>query len=89
MRGERRPKPLISVNEAADLLGISRSVAYVLARRRELPGLVELNGRYYVRRLVLLAWLAGDDAGNGRPPDELIGAREQRLAAGSPALEGA
>ena len=86
MSADLRPKPLISVNEAADLLGISRSVAYVLARRRELPGLVELNGRYYVRRLVLLAWLAGDDAGSGPPAGELAVAR-QRTAAGYPAAE--
>ena len=89
MSGQPRPKPLISVNDAADLLGISRSVAYVLARRRELPGLVELNGRYYVKRPVLLAWLAGDGMGDAHLPTELADVRQQRAADRSTAREGA
>ena len=55
-----REKPLLSIAQAARLLGRSRSATYELARRGELPGLVVLNGRYHVKRRVLLAWLGED-----------------------------
>ena len=63
-------KPLISVAQAADLWGRSRTSTYESARRDELPGLVRFNGRLYVRRRVLMDWLAGQDGSpNGRPTD--------------------
>jgi excisionase family DNA binding protein len=72
---DRRPRPLISVREAADLLGIPRSVAYRWAKAKRLPGLVTVGARYYVKRLVLLAWLAEDGPGAAPMPDELHAAR--------------
>ncbi len=68
MTGDRRPKPLIAVSEAAYLAGVSRSVAYQWVRAGCMPGHVELNGRHYVKRQVLLAWLAGD---GGSPGDHI------------------
>ena len=53
-------KPLVSVGEAADIAGMSKSVAYRLAAAGTLPGLVRLPGsRMLVRRRVLEAWLSG------------------------------
>lgn len=60
MSGALHPKPLLSVSQAAELAGVSRSVAYTWARLGCLPGAVHVGGRWYVRRLVLLAWLGGD-----------------------------
>jgi excisionase family DNA binding protein len=61
-------RPLLSVTEAAALAGLSRSVAYALARAGQLPGLVAIEGhRYLVRRRVLEAWL-GLPAGPGGSP---------------------
>ncbi|MDP9442108.1 MAG: helix-turn-helix domain-containing protein [Actinomycetota bacterium] len=42
----------LSVEEAADLLGISRALAYVLVRRGELPGL-QLGRRVVVSKRAL------------------------------------
>ena len=58
---EARQKPLLSVSEAAELLGIGTTTAYEWARRDELPGLVKHGRRWYVRRAVLLAYLNGAD----------------------------
>ena len=52
-------KALISVSQAAALLGVSRSVAYQWLRLGCLPGAVVIAGRAYVRRRVLEDWLAG------------------------------
>lgn len=76
MIGERRARPLMSVSEAADLAGVSRSVAYQWARTGHLPGCVQIEGRYYVRAAPFLRWLEGQDD----PPatldrDELDAAR--------------
>jgi hypothetical protein len=59
----KRTRPLMSLTEAAAEIGVSRSAAYAWARAGCLPGLVELNGRWYVRRRVLLAWLDGQEMG--------------------------
>ena len=54
-------KPLVSIGEAADIAGMSKSVAYRLAAAGTLPGLVRLPGsRMLVRRRVLEAWLGGE-----------------------------
>ena len=82
-----RTKALLSVEQAADLAGISRSVAYRWARLGCLPGAVSLGGRWYVRRLVLLAWLAGDDAAGAVPPANELADARHRKAAGHPAAE--
>ncbi len=60
-------RPLITVAEAAELLGKSRSATYVIARRHELPGCVVLNGRLHVRRAVLERWLAGQGGAEAEP----------------------
>lgn len=61
-------RPLVSVAEAADLAGLSKSVAYRLAAAGTLPGLVRLPGsRMLVRRRVLEAWLSGE-GGDLTPP---------------------
>ena len=64
---ERRPRPLISVSEAARLMGKSPSFAYTLARRGELPGAVKLGTRTYVRIACLSRWLAGDNPTPAEP----------------------
>jgi excisionase family DNA binding protein len=51
--------PLIPVARAADLLGVSRSTAYELARTNQLPGVTRLGSRFVVRTAVLARWLAG------------------------------
>ena len=58
-------KPLLTVAEAARMMGLSCSTGYELARAGELPGHVELLGRRYVRRAVLEAWLDGQGGPNG------------------------
>ena len=47
----------VTVEEAARLLGIGRSLAYELARSGEPPGCKKLGGRYIVSRAKLLAFL--------------------------------
>jgi excisionase family DNA binding protein len=56
---------LISVNDAANLLGISRSLAYEWLRRNELPGAVIVGTRAWVRRAVLERWVNGDSGDDG------------------------
>ena len=81
MIGQPRPKPLISVSAAADLAGVSRSVAYCWARAGRLPGCVEIGGRYYVRVAPFLRWLDGQDGAPSVPgSDELDDARERKAA---------
>lgn len=53
-------KPLLSISEAAALLGWGTSKAYLAARRGDLPGLVRVNGRLHVRTAMLLRWLDGE-----------------------------
>lgn len=55
-------KPLLSVRSAARRLGVGETTAYEWARRGDLPGLVKLGGRLYVRAAVLERFIAGDDA---------------------------
>lgn len=50
----------LTVEEAAKLLGIGRSLAYELARRGELPGALRLGGRIIVSRAALERFLAAD-----------------------------
>jgi excisionase family DNA binding protein len=50
---------VISVEEAAQLLGIGRGTAYAAAREGTLPGLVaRIGSRYVISRARLLAALA-------------------------------
>lgn len=50
---------VLSIEEAARLLGIGRTTAYAAARAGTLPGLVtRLGGRYVISRARLLASLS-------------------------------
>jgi excisionase family DNA binding protein len=54
------PQPIrltYSVEEAAGLLGIGRSLAYELAQEGTLPGVRRLGRRYVVSKQALDAWL--------------------------------
>jgi len=51
--------PLISVSRAAEILGISRSTGYDLARAGQLPGVTKLGSRFVVRTAVIGRWLDG------------------------------
>ena len=50
---ETQTRRTYSVEEAAKLLGIGRSLAYELARHNELPGVIRLGSRFVVSREVL------------------------------------
>lgn len=43
----------VSIEEFAAAVGISRTSAYNLAKRGEVPGLIKLGGRYVVARAAL------------------------------------
>jgi len=48
----------ISIEDTAKMLSISRNLAYTLARRKQLPGVIHLGGkRMVVSKLVILKWL--------------------------------
>lgn len=56
----------ISVTEAAEILGISRNLAYSLARRGELPGVIQLGRRRLViSRAALLKLLENEAVAEG------------------------
>lgn len=55
---------VVSVEEAAELLGISRGLAYELVRRGELPAL-RLGRRLVVPRRRLFALIDGDEQQEG------------------------
>lgn len=54
----------VTVEEAGELLGIGRGLAYRLARSGKLPGVLKLGGRYVVSVSRLLAALGDNGAGN-------------------------
>jgi excisionase family DNA binding protein len=58
---DRAERPLISVPSAAGLLGVGTSVVYRWLRAGKLPGAVQLEGRWYVRRAVLASWVNGTE----------------------------
>ena len=62
---------VVSVTEAAQLLGISRGLAYELARAGQLPSL-RLGRRLVVPRAALLTWLE-----RAAPPESREGRKEQ------------
>lgn len=75
MTAGARPKPLLSVREAAELLGVGTTTAYEWVRRGDLPGAVQHGGRWYIRRALLEAYLRGEDS--ARPVPQAV--REVRL----------
>jgi excisionase family DNA binding protein len=50
----------ISVEQAGTMLGIGRGLAYELAKRGELPGVLRLGHRYVVSRQRIEQVLAGE-----------------------------
>jgi excisionase family DNA binding protein len=54
---------VVSVTEAAELLGISKDLAYDLARRGELPGAIHLGRRWRVSLVRLTQALHGPQDG--------------------------
>jgi excisionase family DNA binding protein len=50
----------ISVAEAGAMLGIGRGLAYELAKRGELPGVIRLGHRYVISRARIEQVLAGE-----------------------------
>jgi len=52
---------VISIREAAELIGISDDLAYDLAHRGELPGAVQLGRRWLVSRIRLMASIHGPE----------------------------
>ncbi len=50
----------VSVETAGKMLGISRGLAYELAGRGELPGLIRLGHRFVVSRRAIEKLLDGD-----------------------------
>ena len=67
---------LISVDEAAKLLGVSRNLAYDLVRQGRLPH-VRLGRRILVPRFGLEQWLA-NEAGVAQPPTSVVSSPPQR-----------
>jgi predicted DNA-binding transcriptional regulator AlpA len=51
--------PLISISQASEILQVSRSTGYELARTDQLPGVTKLGSRFVVRTAVLTRWLDG------------------------------
>ena len=56
-----RPETM-KIEKAAKVLGISRGLAYELARRSEFPGCRKLGRRYLASRRELYRWLDGESA---------------------------
>ncbi|MGO9661656.1 MAG: helix-turn-helix domain-containing protein [Acidimicrobiales bacterium] len=59
---------VVSVPEAAQLLGISKDLAYDLARRGELPGAFQLGRRWRVSLVKLLAAVHGPENSAAQQP---------------------
>jgi predicted DNA-binding transcriptional regulator AlpA len=55
----------VSIEEFAAAVGISRTSAYTLAKRGELPGLIRLGGRYVVATSALEKLLGAPIDGQG------------------------
>lgn len=66
---------LVSVEEAAKLLGISRNLAYELVRQKRLPH-VRLGRRVLVPRQGLEEWIARE-AGLPQPAASVVSLRPQ------------
>jgi excisionase family DNA binding protein len=62
MTAATKPEPqTVTVEQAGAMLGIGRGLAYELAKRGELPGVLKLGGRYVVSRQVVERTLAGEE----------------------------
>ena len=61
-------RQVLSVEEAAQALGIGRQLAYELARRGELPGVRRIGRRLLVSKALLLAYLEKPEPVAGAEP---------------------
>ena len=59
-RGQEADQATMDVPTAGRLLGIGRGLAYELARRGKLPGVLRLGTRYVVSRKLLERFLDGE-----------------------------
>jgi excisionase family DNA binding protein len=60
----------LKIKEAAAMLGISKNLAYELARRGELPGVIKLGQkRLVVSKLAIERLLQGEDTRKGAGND--------------------
>ena len=57
----------LSVEEAATILGVSRSYCYKLARDGRLPGVFQLGTRYRVFRSMLFEYMKAGSPGQHNP----------------------
>ena len=57
MTGSNVPPVLLTADETADLLRTTRKAIYVMAARRQLPGVTRIGRRLLIRRDALLDWL--------------------------------
>ena len=73
-----RDRLVLTITEAAEVLGISRAFAYELAARGELP-VIRLGRRRLVPRKALLAMLGEDMAGPPSDPQPSFAASLYRL----------
>ena len=53
---------LLTVEEVAAILRLSRKAAYAMIERRQLPGVIRIGRRVRVCRAVLLEWLQQEGA---------------------------
>jgi excisionase family DNA binding protein len=49
--------PLLTVNDAADLLRTTRRAIYAMLERRPLPGMIRIRRRVLIHSAELLEWL--------------------------------
>ena len=54
---EAETRRTISVEEAANFLGIGRSYGYLLARKGQLPGVFKIGNRYRVSTKILFDYI--------------------------------
>ena len=71
---------VISVPQAAELLGISKDLGYDLARRGELPGAIQLGRRWRVSLIRLRGAVHGAGDGNTGNADRIIAGQVPRMS---------
>jgi excisionase family DNA binding protein len=71
---------VISIPQAAELLGISKDLGYDLARRGELPGAIQLGRRWRVSRIRLRATVHGSNDSDGDNLDNAIAGQTPRMS---------
>jgi excisionase family DNA binding protein len=71
---------VISVPQAAELLGISKDLGYDLARRGELPGAIQLGLRWRVSLIRLRGAVHGADDGNAGKAHRIIAGQVPRVS---------